>query len=600
MPTYRFHERMLELVRAEGVDTLFGIPDPSFFGMFIAAEEKGMTIVSPHHEQAATMMADGYYRMTGKPGVICVNKGPGVANIAGGAIYLAKENIPAVFIMAQRHRLYEHRVRRGMTQHLRQGPLYEGIMKYIGIVEFPEQIDEIFHEAFRIAQSGVPGPTFVEIPLGVMQATLDLPPAPPPHRYRLAKQRAADDMVAEAVKVLKDAKDPVLLVGQGATASRAHTSIAALAKKLACPILNTISIDTVFEGMGDQTFRYGSTVSQEIVARADAVVAIGTEIGEAIHYGRGRHWSKGNTDRKWIYIERDPTAIGVNRPIDIPLVGDLKDVVPQLVDALGSLQRKASPDLAKWAAADTEEKRQIIENLPTASKPIHTGRLGYEATKVLNDDTVIIRDGGSSFLWFWATQQTKPKDMMWNSNYGAIGGGIAYAMGAQLAFGNKRRVVLLSGDSSILFHISEIETAVRKNLQIICIVAVDYAWGLEAASYRANFGENTSMPEAQWSRSVRLDKTAESFGAHGEYVDKAEDIGPAVERALASGKPAIIHVVVDAAVHCTFKGLPGFGEFRTWYGEESDNSSPLVNSVAKSQDPPQAAPKDKMPSGSGY
>src|SRR6516165_676087 len=122
MPIYRMHERMVDLVQAEGVDTLFGIPDPTFFGMFIAAEERGMRIVSPHHEQAATMMADAMYRMTGKCGVICVNKGPGVANIAGGVAYLAKENIPAVFIMAQRHRLYEHRVRRGMTQHMRQAP----------------------------------------------------------------------------------------------------------------------------------------------------------------------------------------------------------------------------------------------------------------------------------------------------------------------------------------------------------------------------------------------------------------------------------------------------------------------------------------------
>jgi thiamine pyrophosphate-dependent acetolactate synthase large subunit-like protein len=469
----------------------------------------------------------------------------------------------------------------------------------VGIVEFPEQVDEIFHEAFRIAQSGVPGPTFVEMPLGVMQATMDLPPAPPPHRYRLVHQRAGDDVIAEAAKILKGAKDPVLLVGQGATASRAHNSVAALAKKLACPILNTISIDTVFAGMADRTFRYGSTVSQEIVARADAVVAIGTEIGEAIHYGRGRHWSKGNADRKWIYIERDPTAIGVNRPIDVPLVGDLRDIVPQLTEALGTTQRTPTPDLAKWGAADAAEKRAIVEALPTGSKPIHTGRLGVECTRVLDDDTVIIRDGGASFLWFWATQQTKPRDMMWNSNYGAIGGGLPYAMGAQLAVGDKRRVVVLSGDSSVLFHIAELETAVRKNLPVILVVAVDYAWGLEAASYRANFGENTSMPEAQWSPKVRLDKTAESFGAHGEYVDRVEDIAPAMERALASGKPALLHVVVDASVHCTFKGLPGFAEFRTWYGEESDNSSPLVNVVAKTMDK-EAAPAGKLPSGSGY
>ena len=110
----------------------------------------------------------------------------------------------------------------------------------------------------------------------------------------------------------------------------------------------------------------------------------------------------------------------------------------------------------------------------------------------------------------------------------------------------------------------------RKKLPIICIVSVDHAWGLEAASYKANFGENTSTPEARWGAAVRLDKTAESFGCHGEYVEKAEDLGPAVQRALASGKPAVIHVEVDQMASSSFEGIPGFAEFRAWFGEDGD------------------------------
>src|SRR5690606_11986853 len=113
--------------------------DPSFFAMFLEAEKRGMRVVAPHHEQAGALMADGLYRLTGKPGVLGVNKGPGVANIAAGAAYLAKENVPAVFIMAQRQRIYEHRVRRGKMQYLSQPPLFEGAMKYIGIIEYPDQ-----------------------------------------------------------------------------------------------------------------------------------------------------------------------------------------------------------------------------------------------------------------------------------------------------------------------------------------------------------------------------------------------------------------------------------------------------------------------------
>lgn len=596
MTVFKMHERIVDLLQAEGIDTIFGIPDPSFFAMFIEAEKRGMNVVSPHHEQSAALMADGLYRMTGKPGVLGINKGPGVANIAAGAAYLAKENIPAVFIMAQRQRIYEHRVRRGKMQHMPQPPLFTGAMKYIGVIEYPEQVDEIFHEAFRRAYTGVPGPTYIELPLSVAQAQLDLPPVLAPRRYRLVNQQAGTDALAEAVELLTNAEAPIMLLGQGAFASRAHAELRELAAKLNCPIIATTAVEAVLEGYADRSFPYGSDAATEAVTRADVVLAIGTEIGEAMHYGRGNHWAKGRADRKWIYVERDPTAIGVNRPIDVPLVGDVRGVVPQLNKALGSLSRPLPAEIAEWAKLNVKAQQELAASVP-ATEPIHTGRLAIEATKVLPKDFVLVRDGGASSMWFSGLMQHPPSDAMWNSNYGAIGPGLPYAIGAQIA-APERRVVLLTGDSSFLFHVSELETAVRKNLPVISIVAVDHAWGIEAASYKANFGDETPTPEARWGNQVRLDKLAESFGAHGEYVDKVADIGPAVERALASGKPAVVHVEVDQLVNSTFAGIPGFKEFRTWYGEEGDNLGVLGGGAV-----PSAGAKDggaPMTQGSGY
>jgi len=570
MKTQAMHERLLDLIQAEGVNTLFGIPDPSFFAMFIEAERRGMEIVSPHHEQAAALTADGYFRMTGKPVVLCMNKGPGVGNIAAGANFFRKENVPAVFIMAQRQRIYEQRVRRGKMQYMSQPPIFENVMKSVGVIEYPDQTDEILHEAFRQATTGVPGPTYVELPLGVMQAKFDLPPALAPNRYRLVRQRADDLSITEAVALLKGARNPVLLLGQGVFVSRQHEAVAKLAAKLACPILISNAVEAILPGMEDRTFAYSSEAGSQIASGSDVVLAIGTELGEPLNYGRGHAWKTGDADRKWIYVERDATAIGVNRPIDVPLVGDLKDVVPQLTDALGGLQREAPAKLAEWTQIRDGAKQALMDRVPTASQPIHTGRLAIEATKVLPDDTVLVRDGGAASMWFSALLQWTPRDAMWSSNWGAIGNGLPMALGAQLAVGGKRRVALLTGDSAFLFHISELETAVRKNLPLICIVAVDHAWGIEAASYKANFGDNTATPEARWGKEVRLDKTAQSFGAHGEYVDRVEDIGPAVQRALASGKPAVVHVEVDQLANSTFAGIPGFLEFRNWFGEEGD------------------------------
>ena len=370
--------------------------------------------------------------------------------------------------------------------------------------------------------------------------------------------------------MLQGARSPVLLLGQGVFVSRQHEAATRLAQKLNCPILQSNAVEAVLPGMEDRTFAYSSEAGGQIASAADVVLAIGTELGEALNYGRGHAWKAGDADRKWIYVERDATAIGVNRPIDVPLVGDLKDIVPQLTEALGSLDREAPATLAEWTKVRDDAKQALTDRVPTASQPIHTGRLAIEATKVLPPDTILVRDGGAASMWFSALLQWTPRDSMWSSNWGAIGNGLPMALGAQLAVGDKRRVALLTGNSAFLFHISELETAVRKNLPLICIVAVDHAWGIEAASYKANFGDNTATPEARWGAEVRLDKTAQSFGAHGEYVDRAEDIGPAVQRALASGKPAVIHVEVDQLANSTFAGIPGFLEFRNWFGEDGD------------------------------
>ncbi|MEO6718462.1 MAG: thiamine pyrophosphate-binding protein [Novosphingobium sp.] len=570
MTTQTMPDRVLDLIQAEGVNTLFGIPDPSFFAMFLEAERRGMEIVSPHHEQAAALTADGYYRMTGKPVVLCMNKGPGVANVMSGANFFMKENVPAVFIMANRQRFYEQKVRRGKMQYMSQPPLFENTMKYTGVIEYPQQTDEIFHEAFRKALGGVPGPSYIELPLGVMQAKFDLPPVLSPAQYRLIHQRADAQSLSEAASLIAAAKNPVLLLGQGCFVSRAHAALTELAAKMNCPILQTNAVEAVLPGMEDRTFPYSSEVGAEVASSSDLVLAIGTELGESLNYGRGHSWAPGNENRKWIYVERDADAFGVNRPINVPLVGDLRDIVPQLSEVLEGLKRSLPAKLAEWTRRRDAAKQALMDRIPATSKPIHPGQVPIEATRVLPADSILIRDGGGASMWASALVQFTPRDSMWSSNWGAIGNGLPMAMGAQMAVGRDRRAVLLTGDSAFLFHISEIETAVRKQLPIICIISVDHAWGLEAASYKANFGENTSTPEARWSDEVRLDKTAQSFGAHGEFVERLEDLAPAVERAFASGKPAVIHVEVDQMASSSFEGIPGFAEFRAWFGEEGD------------------------------
>lgn len=559
-------DRILQLLEIEGIDTLFGIPDPCFVTMFAIAEQRGWRVIAPHHEQAGGFMADGLYRLTGKPGVIIGNEGPGVANLAPAAIAAAKENIPTIFIAGQRERYFDQQIRRGHFQYTRQPRYFEEAMKFVGVIEHADHVDDIFHEAFRKAFTGKPGPVYIEYPQDFAAATHAYGPLKQIPEYRLEKQLASEDSLASAVSLLREARQPVLLVGNGVFVSRAQQAVNELASALNCPVITTPGASSRLLGVLEVTAPYACPAANASIEQADVVLAVGTEIGEPIHYGSGRHWQQGRTDRKWIYIERDGSAIGVNRPIDVPLVGDLRDVVPQLVEKLaGNPLPHRFP--ANFVELQDSQAKQLdeIEDAP-AGRLIHPAHMAREISRALPENPVLIRDGGAISLWNMAFSTTPSSDVHWSQNFGHLGTGIPHAIGAQLAVGDTRRVILVSGDSAFQFHISELETAVRKNLPIVFIVGCDYAWGLECKVYNLAFGDEAPYTEARWGDQVRFDKIAEGYGAHGEYVDRREDIARAVERALASGRPAVVQIPVDPMINAL--EVPGFEEFATWYGDK--------------------------------
>ncbi|MGN2639933.1 thiamine pyrophosphate-binding protein [Nocardia takedensis] len=559
-------ERILQLFEAEGIDTIFGIPDPNFVHMFHLAEERGWNVIAPHHEESAGFMAEAVSRMTGRAAVCIGTLGPGVANLAGAMMCAKVENSPVIFLGGQRARITEQRVRRGRIQFVTQAALFEPSVKYTASIEYADQTDEIIREGLRKALSGTPGPVYIEYPSHVILEELDVPEPLAPHRYRLVGQTAGGDRIAEAAALIRAAKSPVLLAGHGVHTTRSGAAVRELAELMACPVIQTSGGTSYIEGLEDRTFPYGfSPAAVEAVVGSDLCVALGTELGEPVHYGRGRHWAANEADRKWILVEQDPTAIGVNRPIDVPLVGDLRAVVPQLVDALRDTPRTAGPDLARWIEQDAARLAELAETAPSGRSPVHPARLIVEATKAFPADGIMVRDGGATTIFGWTYSQAKPHDVIWNQNFGHLGTGLPYAVGASVAEGRKRPVMLVTGDSSFQFQIAELETAARLNLPLVCVVAVDYAWGLEVGVYKRTFGQGSRETGTHWSTATRLDKVAEGFGCHGEYVDRDEDIAPAIKRAFASGRPGVVHVVVDPKANS--EEMPSYDEFRTWYAE---------------------------------
>jgi len=511
-------------------------------------------------------MAEGVWRMTGKPGLCVGTLGPGVANLAPAMMCARVENSPVIFLGGQRARITERRVRRGRIQFVSQVRLFEPSVKYATSIEYPDQTDEIIRHALRIAQSGTPGPVYIEYPAHVIQAELDVAPPLPPEGYRLERQGASAQAIESAVKMIRAAKQPILLVGHAVHCARAQESVGALAKLLGCPVIQTSGGTSFIEGLEDRTFPYGfSPAAVDAVVKSDLCLAIGTEVGEPVHYGRGRHWAANNANRKWLYIELDPAAIGVNRPIDVPLVGDLRMVVPQLIEALKDSPRADSPELAGWVKDDKARLAELAESAPRGKSPVHTARFVVEATKAFPKNGIMVRDGGATVVFQWTYSCAKPHDVVWNQNFGHLGTGLPYAIGASVAEGKKRPVMLLTSDSSFLFHISELETAARLKVPIVCVVGVDYQWGLEVGVYKRTFGQGSAETGTHWSKDVRFDKIAEGFGCYGELAERAEDIGPAIARAFKSGKPGVIHVPIDPKANS--EEMPNYAEFRTWYAE---------------------------------
>jgi len=568
----KVYERILQLFEAEGINTLYGIPDPNFVHLFVEAQKRGWQVVAPHHELSVGFMAEATSRMTGKPAVCIATLGPGVANAAGAMMCAKVENSPVIFLGGQRARVTEQRVRRGRIQFVKQMPLFENSVKYSASIEYADQTDEIIRNALRIAQSGTPGPVYIEYPAHVIQQEIEVPAPLAPAAYRLVEPGADARMVAKAAELIKAAKNPILLLGHAVHCARAGEKVKALADLMACPVIQTSGGTSFIKGLEERTFPYGfSRAAIEAVVKSDLCLAIGTELGEPVHYGKWRHWVANEANRKWIYVELDPAAIGVNRPIDVPLVGDLRSVVPQLTEALKDSPRKASADLQGWIEADRKRLAELAASAPNLNGPMHTARWVVEATKAFPENGIMVRDGGATVIFTWTYNQAKPHDVIWNQNFGHLGTGLPYAIGASIADGKKRPVLFLTSDSAFLFHVGELETAARLNLPLVTVVGVDNQWGLEVGVYKRTFGHGkTEEPGVHWSKAVRFDKIADGLGCRGKYVERGEELGPAIKEAFASGKPTVIHVPIDPVVNHggnDNKGMPSYDEFRTWYAE---------------------------------
>ena len=555
-------ELLLRCLREEGVSTLFGVLDGSFNPFLAKLDEYGMCFVNPRHEAAAVHMAEAYARIRGEPAVVIGGIGPGAANMVSGVVTAYAEGSPLIVLTSQRRRSIIYPDRGGSFQNVDLLGLYGPVTKWSAGVRQWRRLPELIRRAFREATSGRPGPVYLEIPEDITRGTGD--PAGvdiwSPSQYRAGRVGAGDpELISRAAELLASAERPLLHAGAGVSWAGASGEFLALAEHLAAAMTASLSARGV---VPEDHARYFHPLNRDALeaarTEADVVLVVGGRLGELDNWGRTPSWGS-PSEQKVIQVDVEPTSIGLNRPVDLGIVGDARAVLAAVLAEVSKLgQPKAEhAGFGRYRELTQEWQEQNAVTLNTEEGQICPGKMVQVVRDYFPRDAITVMDGGNTSLWTATFNPIlAPRSYLYTAKFGHLGTGLPYALGAKLAAPD-RPVYLISGDGAMGFNIQELETARRYDLPVIVIVSCDHGWGMERSSQL--FAQIGGLVECDFYPETRYDLVAEAFGCYGEKIDELEQLRPALERATAAGKPALLQVMVDPMNNLAPPGLLTFG-----------------------------------------
>jgi acetolactate synthase-1/2/3 large subunit len=482
--------------------------------------------------------------------VVMACAGPGAANLIAGLMCAEAEGSPVVAITTSRRSIIsDSYVHQGGMQVSRHLDIFKPAVKWNGKVDHWHRIPDMVRHAFRVATSGRPGPVHILIPEDILNERHDKTGIRiwMPEKYRVTKRMPGDPAaLKQAAELLASAEFVNIHCGNGAERSGAGEEVQKLAEYLGAAVTNTIRARGIVSDEHELVFH--PTCLSRIMAnsQADVVLAVGTRLGELNMWGQPPMFGEPDKQRL-IQIDTEPTHIGLNRPVDVALIGDAKIVLSRLFDLVKkrTKKRKTHPKIAEFRVVQDGWRKDLDDAIADMERaPMLTGQILKVCNDFFSDDAIMVMDGGNTTLWsIHYHVPKKQRSVIYSMNYGHLGTGLPYAIGVKLAQPDKS-VYCVTGDSAFGFNIQELETAVRHHLSVIIIVAVDGAYGMEKSAQRRAFGR-----QAQWfgqdHAPVRYDQVAMAMGCHGEFIQKGSEIRPALERSLNSGKPAVIHATVD-------------------------------------------------------
>ncbi len=550
-------ELLVHCLIQEKVRYIFGIPGGQLCPILDAVRRlgpaAGLDFVMTRHEQAAAHMADAYARVSGQPGVCMGTVGPGAADLVPGVYAAWADSIPLIVLAAQ-NQTWKSYPERGSMQSLNQVDLFAPITKWSVRVVHWKRIPELVQRAFRIAVSGRPGPVFLDLHVDVLVSKVEESELPfqlrPPHRYRAERGPVAPaELIEEAACMLVEAERPLIHPGGGVLRSGAWDEVRELAEYLSAPVTTSMGASGALPEDHPLCLIAGGYGALGAQNEADVVLLIGGRMGDVDFWGQPPMWGEPDV-QKLIQIDIAPENIALNRPVDLALVGDAKATLRALIEAV---KRRTPPiperpQMALYRAAQQAWLESFEKMAASDQKPIHPLRLIRDVRAFFPRDAISIVDGGNTTVWaHYLNRIYAPRSFLWAADSGHLGTGLPYAIGAKLAAPD-RMVYVISGDGSFALNMQELETAARLKLPFVVVIANDRQWGMIKASQMANYDARYIGVDFT---DIRYDEIARACGCWGERVEDPKEITPALERAVASGKPAVLDVIIDQWANLT-------------------------------------------------
>lgn len=524
-------------LKREGVKYIFTLCGGHIAPIYNACIDEGIEIIDVRHEQVAAHAAAGWARVTGEPGVCVVTAGPGVTDSVTGVAEAFMAGCPMVEF-GGRAPLMEFEI--GTLQDMDQVRLMEPITKWARTVYEAKRIPEYVSIAFRQARSGTPGPVYLECPIDILllQRVEESEVVFPQNYYTEVEAAGDPALVREAVELLLEAERPVVIAGDGLFWARGDRELREFVE------LAELPVQTSGFARGAVPQDHPLSVARVGTPLADVILALGVKFDFMVGYGRFPIFG---AEAKMIQVGVDGSMIGYNRGADIGIVASPKAVLRQMIEEVGRTKKRAKTsawlEQLRAILQITEEQAAAAYNADT--HPIHPARLAREVADFLDRDAMIVVDGGDAASgWFSPIVNAQfAGQVLGTGALGCLGVGTGFALAAKLAKPDKQ-VLLYSGDGSFGLNGMEFDTFVRFNLQVVAVISNDSAWGMVKHGQRMLYGDERLSGTLLKPRQ-RYDKMVEALGGYGEYVDRIEDIKPALSRAFKSGKPACINVEVD-------------------------------------------------------